>query len=435
MPHAALPTLSREIVLVSGAGPAGCAAALELRRRGREVLVFDRARFPRDKVCGDVLLPEALETLAELGAGPSLPIGAWCMGLRVEGPGGRAFGGPFADRAGTPRPWGTIRRMEFDAWLLDRARQAGATIVEGVEVVGPVRDGRGFVAGLRVRDESGAVREVAGSAVIGADGASGPLARALSAGSVARRPGRRRARREPRERCLAVAMRGYAEGPALPADTAEVFATESTLPGCAWLVPVGRGVCNVGAGIVLADARRRGVRVSHLLQAAGAESPHFAARLEAATLSPLRGWSLPLADPGRRLAGAGWLLAGDAANLVDPLTGHGIHAALGSGRLAGVVLDAALERGDLFDPALADRAFAAYERAIRRRYLHVRGRMILQRLQACRAVADWIASAAARSSVLASALTRLAGHVPPPGAESRLHEPWSGSPAGGSLAS
>jgi len=395
-----LPRYDSLPVLIVGAGPAGCAAALALRRRGRPVLLMDRARFPRDKVCGDVLLPEAVEILADLAGATPPDEGARCLGLSYTGPSGRAFAGGFADRAGARRSWRTVRRKVFDAWLLDRAREAGADVREGVSVVDLRRDAAGAVCGVRIRDERGRESEMPGAAVIGADGATSAVARAAAtpSGGLPASPAPNR---------LAVAVRGYAEGPDLPVDMAEVHATASTLPGCAWLVPVGGGLCNVGAGIVLADARRRGVEPRELLDRACAESPELARRLRTAELTGVRGWSLPLAGSRRLLAGAGWLVAGDAAGLIDPLTGHGIHTALASGRLAGERLAEALEAGDLSEQALR-----GYQREVRRRWVRpVLWKYGLQRMQARPAFADLIGFAGAHSVVMRGFLTRLAGHV------------------------
>src|SRR5687768_18406152 len=120
-------------VIVVGGGPAGAAAALAARAAGCSVLIVDRADFPRDKVCGDGIAPEALDVLAGLGVDPSALTEGFAPvpRLRLTGP-----SGAVAERA-MPRPAAVVPRLAFDARLLGAARSAGAevrrTLVRRVE--------------------------------------------------------------------------------------------------------------------------------------------------------------------------------------------------------------------------------------------------------------------------------------------------------------
>jgi menaquinone-9 beta-reductase len=319
-------------VVIAGGGPAGSAAALALRRRGVPVLLLDQAQFPRDKVCGDVILPDAQDTLRALGldlaecGAQTLP----CTGVRYQSPGGRAVSGRFRGQAGEERSWVMMKRRDFDAWLLRAARDAGAEIREGWRVDTVMRDGRHLTGVQALRQRASAV--IAADLAIGADGASSAVAR--SVGLFAR----------PAEH-LCLAARSYVRAPLSPEPFLEVFTTAQSLPGCAWIVPVGNGEYNVGAGIIQADAQRRGTNPNQLFRQMRDELPAFAARLHGVNIPPMKGWFLPSTSEGRKLAGPGFLLAGDAGAMVDPFTGHGIHHALSAGCIAGEVAADAIEQG------------------------------------------------------------------------------------------
>lgn len=318
-------------VVIVGGGPAGAATAIALRRRGVDTLVLDRAQFPRDKVCGDVILPEAQEALRALGLDlQSLAAQAYaCTGARYVSGSGPEISGDFRDASGAARPWWMIRRLDFDRWLLDAARRAGARVVERVDVDDVWRDATQSVCGVRARSSGGAHQLVRAQVVVGADGASSVVARAVGA-----------FQRRPEHTCLA--GRAYVSGLTLPAPYLEVFTTPRTLPGCAWIVPVGDGVASVGIGIVQSTANRLGRTPQALFAEIRRESPLLQARLRDAGPIALRGWTLPSATERRRLAGPGWLLVGDAGAMVDPFTGHGIHNAIAAGRLAGEAIADAL---------------------------------------------------------------------------------------------
>src|SRR5437763_6474094 len=117
-------------VCVVGGGPAGAAAAITLARVGRDVVVIDRARFPRDKCCGDGLTTGALRELEALGLRPAA-VASWqpVDDVWVRSPSGRTVDFPL------PRARGVFaavaRRVDLDAALLDVARAAGAKVLDG----------------------------------------------------------------------------------------------------------------------------------------------------------------------------------------------------------------------------------------------------------------------------------------------------------------
>jgi flavin-dependent dehydrogenase len=147
-------------VIVVGAGPAGSAAACYLARSGLDVLLLEKATFPREKVCGDGLTPRAVKALVGMG----VPIGeedGWLRnkGLRVIG-GGFRLELPWPELSSYPG-YGLVRsRLDFDETLARAAQRAGARLLEGVTVTGPVLDRTGRMAGVTAR---GAGRHLPGA--------------------------------------------------------------------------------------------------------------------------------------------------------------------------------------------------------------------------------------------------------------------------------
>jgi geranylgeranyl reductase family protein len=386
-------TTTTDVIIVGG-GPAGAATAIALRRRGVEVLLFDRANFPRDKVCGDVLLPEAQVALRALGLDLcKLQWSAYsCTGARYVGLGSH-IEGAFRDASGELAPWWMIRRRDFDEWLLAQAARAGALVVEGIIVDGVMREGDA-VCGVTIRGRDGTPQQIRSRVVIGADGASSVVARAVGAFD-----------RDPQHTCLA--GRAYVSGVSLPQPYLEVFTTPRTLPGCAWIVPTGPSEANVGIGIVQSTADQLSCTPQSLFDELRRDEPVLHERLRGAGDIKLTGWMLPSATEQRRIAGPGWLLVGDAGAMVDPFTGHGIHNAIAAARIAGDVIADALREagvGSLID----------YERQCRDTFSHEieRGR-ILQRLHARPTVMRAALEACSRHDGLRSTFLSLVGHTGP----------------------
>ncbi|MGY1745282.1 NAD(P)/FAD-dependent oxidoreductase [Blastococcus sp. SYSU D00695] len=308
--------MERWDVVVVGAGPAGSAAALAARRAGASVLLLDRAGFPRDKVCGDGVAAEALDVLAVLGADPAALVAGYPAVPRLSL---RAPRGAVVERD-TARPSHVVPRAVLDARVLDAARAAGAAFrrhrVRALEV-----DGDGVVV-------DGVLRA---GAVVGADGAESVVRRALGV---------------PRNRDdrLAVAIRGYAAEPPLRPGTQLLVTTEQRWPAYAWSFPLGNGRANVGYGELVSGGADRSALVAGLRRLLPGVEP-----------DGLRAHRLPLSTGRPRQPDGRVLLAGDAASLVNPLTGEGIFYAVLSGALAGTAATAGARAGALYRRALRAR--------------------------------------------------------------------------------
>ncbi|MFG1879177.1 NAD(P)/FAD-dependent oxidoreductase [Sphaerisporangium sp. NPDC049003] len=306
-------------LVVVGGGPAGSAAALRAKRLRPEarVLLLDKADFPRDKACGDGIAAHCRDELALLGIPDLIADYRPTRRLTVVSPGGARVSATVA------RPNHVVPRMVFDARLVDAARALGVDVRRHRVRALAAEDGHVVLDGV-----------IAARAVVAADGANSAVRRLIG---VAATP----------DKHVAIAVRGYADVPG--EDDVQLIAMQKEgWPAYAWSFPIGDGTANVGFGMLLPRLRATGLPGREVLHGRLAELlPHLPAR-------DLRAHHLPL-SPGRPRLGAGRvMLAGDAASLINPLTGEGIYYALLSGRLAG---EAAV---------LADRdPLPAYRRGVR----------------------------------------------------------------------
>ncbi len=319
--------------LIVGAGPAGSTAAMVLARRGRSVLLLDRAEFPRDKVCGDGIPPGTVGILNDLGMEEALRTAGFQSidSLRLVSARGRDWRLRF-----TPRHEGAgffvAPRIRFDDLLRRHAVESGAEF-QVAHVRAPIVEG-GRVVGVRAAID-GEDRELNARVVIGADGATSAIARVLNPLKTL-------------ESHRAVAIRAYLDGFEAMANTVEFHFGARFAPGYAWVFPLGNARANVGVIVRVDRFKRRGVGIEALLHEFIASNEMRTRGAREAALRDVATWQLPLATPmGTPRAFDGALLVGDSARLVDALTGEGIHNAVVSGRLAGEVADRAIERGNV----------------------------------------------------------------------------------------
>lgn len=351
-------------VVVVGGGPAGSAMASLLARRGLDVLVVDRARFPREKPCGEFLSPAATPLLEDLGVrGAIEEAGARRLArVRIAVPGAPPVELAFPAGEGAP-PWGyALSRRRLDAILLHAAAHAGARVVEGVRVDDVVTD-RGRVTGVRGRAEDGAPLEARARLVVGAGGRNDPVARALGL--------QRRDRRRRYDLLARWKTAGPPGGDGDEAAPGEPPACELLVGGNAYVAaaPLEGGSVNVngvvGRRTLLATPRPEAV-YERLLGSHPSLGAWIAGRrrgaVEASDVTPLA---------TARATADGALLVGDAALFLDPFTGQGIYLALAGAALAAPVAADALARGRVDRRSLApydearSAAFAAKRRVSR----------------------------------------------------------------------
>ncbi len=390
--------MSRSVeVLVVGAGPAGVAAAVALAAAGREALVVDRARFPRDKLCGDFMGPGAAAALGRLGLLPALAaaVARPLAGMRLTAEAAVRAGLPaVVGRYAAPRPGLAAVRRDLDAALLAAARARGVPVLEGVRVVDLLRDRRGRVAGARALEGDGRPLDLRARLVIGADGRHSVVARRLGLARPAPRGFRK------------FAVRAFWEDPqALPAHAAAFGEMHLGHGGYCGLsaLPDGRAsVCVVTDGSALPRGRDA---LTCWYDARIAADPAVAARLAGGRrLSPVECLG-PLAVGAAGVVADGALLVGDAAGFYDPLTGQGMLAALRGAELAAEVAARALARGDCSAADLAPYAAARRRELTPRLWLDRLLQAVVPRPRLAAALARRLAA----NPGLADTLVRLTG--------------------------
>ncbi len=347
-------------VCVVGAGPGGSATAAYLAQHGLDVVLLEKASFPRDKICGDGLTPRAVKELISLGVDTT----GWqrTRGLRIHG-GGHHLLLDWPSTASFP-PFGLVRtRRELDQALARHAQARGAHLLEATSVTEPLRDSTGRVCGVVAdrRDErgrpTGQTLTVRSQVVVAADGVSSRLATALG--------------REKREdRVMGVAVRAYYRTPRRDdylVSHLELWTTDASgqrllMPGYGWLFPLEDGRANVGLGI-LDTSKAFGQTDYKDVMRRWVDSIEPEWHLEHDTAAgPIRGAALPMGFNRTPMYAAGLALVGDAAGMVNPFNGEGIDYALQAGRVGAEVIAQALARdGD----AVRERALAAYPRIMK----------------------------------------------------------------------
>lgn len=300
-------------LIVIGGGPAGAAAAIRAARAGAKVIVFEKAPFGRDKVCGDGLTPRAMAALEELKI--DLEGAHRIDGLRmIAGKKTRELLWPTTTKY--PRHGAVLSRKHLDAQLISAAQEAGATVFFEREAL-PDVDESGSVLGVL----SGSQRYSAPLTVL-ASGAPGAAARLVGADRVNEEP-------------FGLAIRAYATSPRhldrhLEACLSLSDEYGTPIPGYGWMFPAGDGTVNIGVGALSTMKGFKQLNLNKLIEsyARVVRGPwglgEFAEKP--------RAWRLPMSSQKRH--GSGWLAIGDAAGLVNPMNGEGIDYGLESGILA-----------------------------------------------------------------------------------------------------
>jgi geranylgeranyl reductase family protein len=377
-------------VIVVGAGPGGSASAYYLARGGFKVLLLDKAAFPRDKTCGDALTPRAIRELQNIGISALELPKAWRVGVAdVVAPNGKRVSVPLPKRSDWPDFMAIVPRLVLDDVIRQRALGAGAGFESPVHVdsIQPSR------SGVRLGGRRGKHSfTLQAQAVVLATGANTNLL--IQSGVLHHQPR------------IALAARAYFEdiqGLGAP-DHLQFRFDGLPLPGYGWIFPLSESSANIGLGLAPISTLRQKLHPPQKPRQALVpflKTPGLQASLgRARRLGPIQSFPIRMDFPHAPTYGERLLLVGEAAGLVNPLSGDGIDFALESGRLAASQLAQAFAGNDLSKQALV-----GYDALLREHFQSLfTFCKAIQKLLAWPYLLNWLVATAARYPRLPRAL-------------------------------
>jgi geranylgeranyl reductase family protein len=307
--------------VVVGGGPAGATAAIHLARRGCRVVLLERFAYPRDKACGDLLIPDSQRALERLGLLEAVI-------ARAQSVDDAVIESPSGIRWSIPERYLVLARRTFDALLAEEAAARGAFVAQGRAVrVEAQPDGSVDVV------VAGAARPMRARTVILAAGADVSLGAALG---MVEQPAP-----------TAVAARAYVTSRSFRPSPLLISFDRAIVPGYAWIFPLPDGVYNVGVGVVH-DARARAPDLRGLFDELCTAVPEARSLVaDATSIGPLRGARLRCGLEGSSARGPGNVVAvGEQIATTFPFTGEGIGKAMESGEMAAQHVALTLATGD-----------------------------------------------------------------------------------------
>lgn len=348
--------LHKKDICIVGAGPGGCSTALFLAKAGVPSLLIDKARFPRDKICGDGLSGWSVAMLNRLDpalkdqlAASHNALPSW--GARFVAPNRQVLEVPFVDRhLLNARPPGYVAtRLWFDNFLMEQCKQH--PLIEVVEGVAMEQWEQQAQDKVLLQNAAGTLQVEAKLAIF-ANGAHSLQAKEL-------------ANLHPDKKHYVAGIRAYYDGVEglHPDGHIELHFLKEFLPGYFWIFPLPGGRANVGAGMRSDMVAKKKVNLRKAMLQLIEADPQLKERFKnARRLGEVKGFGLPLGSKKRPVSGDNFLLVGDAASLIDPFTGEGIGNALASGELAARWAQKALE-----DKKYSAAYLKAYDAAIYQR--------------------------------------------------------------------
>ncbi len=313
------------------------------------VALIDKARFPRDKACGDGIGPGAVQILKKLGLGDRLKAHARIHYLAVSGPSGVRAKGPLPHLGGEIPDGYTIPRYVFDNYLTQSALDRGAVDYTGKQLDHASFENRRWVL-LVKGSQTGEQTPLTADVLVGADGARSKVRRTLKVPDNS-------------DRHTGTAVRIYANSASSNFDALQIDFVQELLPAYGWLFPIDKTRVNIGVGIDLDHYKRKRRHLREILlcyqKTLGSEIEYDETSYLVNILP--YGSELPrLAHPEEQAA-----LIGDAGSMINPLTGEGIFYGMFAGEFLGRILARALNNPDVTTIATA---LIRYESQFRRQF-------------------------------------------------------------------
>jgi geranylgeranyl reductase family protein len=326
-------------VCIVGAGPAGTSLSHFLSNKKIPHYLVDKSSFPRDKVCGDGITVDVMNTLKRMGSdmledflGHADMEPSW--GFCFRAPNGKPIRFDFKEAGFPYAPFYTAKRLDLDNYLLSKVNPAYCTFLSETTVSGLTRSASGVEINMESKSGKSSLKA---KIVVGAEGEKPIVTRHLGLDHY----------REKKH--LIGALRVYYKNVQgfHPNNHLEFFFDKKLMPGYFWAFPLPNNEANVGLGMVstaiAADKVNLKKKLEDILQTHPLISEMFS---EAEALEKPRGWGLPTITPARLIGGDRYALIGDAGGMIEPFTGKGIGPGMVSGRICADHIEDALKSGD-----------------------------------------------------------------------------------------
>jgi len=335
--------------VVVGAGPSGCSTAIHLGKMGVEVLLLDKSTFPRDKVCGDGVPRKCFPLLEELGIGGQLLLsrGYPIRQLNIHTPSGEVISyGNLEDEISQQSV--CLARRDFDFLIVSQAKKFLPQVALGMEVVRIEQMSKDAHIVLIEERETGRQKQISTRILIGADGANSIVSRQKEMVS-------------PRKPDRFIGLRAYWDNGSFE-PVAHIVYDHLTLPGYVWLFPISKNRANIGMVVTQDSKRRAGSNMVSLFKDI-VSSHHIFKGLQknGEIFDRIKASPLNLGSARGHRVKDGVILVGDAACLINPLTGGGIFNAMFSGKQAAYASARCLRKNDV-----SQRGLKIYEKSLRR---------------------------------------------------------------------
>jgi menaquinone-9 beta-reductase len=310
-------TIQHFDVIILGAGPAGSTCTIALKNSGLKIALLEKETFPRDKICGDAVSSVTKRVLRQIN--PELESKLLDFPSKTYISKAKLYSPKFESiEIGFSKIGHCIRRLDFDNWLFEEARQnTDATIFQGVKV----KD-------VSVHKEYASVSLLDGTefrakVVVGCDGAHSIAAKKLANFKV------------DKKHYSGAVRQYYSNVKGLEGKALEVYFLKGYLPGYFWIFPHDNNQANVGFGMLSDTISKQKIDLKQSMHRIIHEIPEVYERFkDAVPLEDVKGFGLPLGSKKYDISGNRFMLCGDAASLIDPFSGEGIETAMESGKFA-----------------------------------------------------------------------------------------------------